>query len=43
MNHEINVKCPRCGTEYDTRLHGLWCPSCGLHLTDEEFTINQIF
>ena len=42
-NHEINAQCPVCGTEYDTRLHGLWCPVCGHHLTDEEFTLNQIF
>lgn len=42
-NHEINAQCPVCGCEYDTRLHGLWCPNCGHHLTDEEFTLQQIF
>lgn len=42
-NHEINAQCPVCGCEYDTRLHGLWCPVCGHHLTDEEFTLQQIF
>ena len=29
MNHEIIVACPRCGEEYDARLHMDICPVCG--------------
>lgn len=42
-NHEINAQCPVCGCEYDTRLYCQCCPVCGHHLTDEEFTLQQIF
>ena len=29
MNHEIPTVCPKCGHEYDARLHWYICPKCG--------------
>jgi Zn finger protein HypA/HybF involved in hydrogenase expression len=32
VNHEIPVTCPKCGTEYDARLHWWICPVCGIDI-----------
>jgi DNA-directed RNA polymerase subunit RPC12/RpoP len=27
-NHEVNITCSHCSTEFDARLHGTQCPQC---------------
>ena len=27
-NHEVNITCRNCNTEFDARLHGTQCPNC---------------
>lgn len=27
-NHEVNITCRNCSTEFDARLHGTQCPNC---------------
>lgn len=34
-NHCIDVKCPKCGCEYDAHLHWTVCPECGYDWMNE--------
>lgn len=42
-NHEIWAECPECAHVFDVRTHSLTCPECHAAMSDETFTLQQVF